>query len=102
MTTTYAAVDNHYSQAVCVSHTIPAGQAVVLRPQSAPWTLHVIPGNGGSALVEVSCSSGTNPDAMHWHTVDTSTTSDIYRWSSPVSAIRVTAAVSDAVVEMVA
>lgn len=102
--TTYAHIDTLATPVYAFQHTVPAGQAVVIAPPCASWTLSVVPGSGGTVLAEVSCSPRTTtPDAMTWHALDEAASAAmVYSFLSPVTAIRVTAATADAVAELAA
>lgn len=82
---------------------VPAGQAMIVRPRGAPWTIGVSPGRGGTVIVEVTVSpTSIDPDAALWHALspvagDAGLT--LYGFDWPVAGVRVQALSAPAVVE---
>lgn len=81
--------------------TVPAGEAVILRPRGAPWSLAVTPGDGGSAAVAVSLSDPADADVI-WHDLDETPLTErrLYLFPGPVAAVRVSATDAVARVEL--
>lgn len=100
--TTYAVSDPAVPGSVSTRRlSVPAGHAVVLRPERLPWSLSVVPGAGGTALAEVTASlPSTELDSCVWHELGVAGSKMLYCWKWPVSAVRVSAMTADAVVEL--
>ena len=83
--------------------TVPADEAVILTPRSAPWSLSVSPGAGGTVAVAVTVSDPTDPAAV-WHPLDDDplAAATRYLFPGPVSGVRITAADADATAELLA
>ena len=83
--------------------TVPADEAVILTPRSAPWSLSVSPGSGGTAAVAVTVSDPADPAAV-WHPLDDDplTAATLYAFPGPVAGIRISATTADAVAELIA
>jgi len=83
--------------------TVAAGESVVLTPRRAPFSLSVVPGDGGSATAAVTASDPTDPAAT-WHDLAeaAATEATLYAFPSPVTGVRVSATDAAATVELVA
>lgn len=81
--------------------TAPAGDALILHPLSAPWSLSVIPGAGGSASVDVTLSDPQSASPV-WHALDSQVfeVARLYIFPAPVAAVRVNATGADAQTEL--
>lgn len=85
--------------------TVAAGAAGLIVPGRAPWTLSVEPGAGGTVDVEVTVTPLALMDAVGaggiWHALESAQTDPtLHVFPGPVTAIRVTAAVAAAIVEI--
>lgn len=103
--TTYALIDPPLPGTTNARRlTVPAGQAVVLRPGRPGFSLSVVPVAGGTALVEITASpSDLAPDACTWHALDIAQSGAmLYMVPGPVSALRISATTQAAAVELVA
>ena len=85
--------------------TVTAGTAGLIAPARAPWTLSVAPGAGGTVDVEVTVTPLALMDAAGvggiWHALSSAEADpQLHVFPGPVTAVRVSAAVADATVEV--
>lgn len=85
--------------------TIAAGEAGLIAPARAPWTLSVAPGDGGTVDVEVTVTPldliGAGGAGAIWHALSSAETDpQLHVFSGPVTCVRVTAAVAAAIAEI--
>jgi len=81
--------------------TVPAGESAVLIPSSAPWSLSLSPGAGGTVAAAVTLSDPEDVAAL-WHDLEEAAldADKLYIFPGPVAGIRVTAATAAAAAEL--
>lgn len=79
------------------SVSITAGESEVLVPNSAPWSLSVSPGDGGTAVAAVTLHDPDDENAV-WHDLDEAAldADTLYAYPAPVAGVRITATTADA------